>query len=56
MSKRQKKAEKALEAAKAAQAIASEKQRYREIYIIPRRKIGPYPKNRFTPPQWIFLS
>lgn len=46
----EKKAEKALKMAEEAQAIASEKQRYREIYVIPERAIGPHPKNRLTTP------
>jgi hypothetical protein len=40
-----KKAEEALKAAKEAQEIASEKQRYREVYVIPRGAIAPYPNS-----------
>ena len=36
--------------AEEAQAIASEKQRYREIYVIPERAISPYSKNGLTTP------
>ena len=46
----EKKADKALEMAEEAQAIALERQRYREIYVIPERAIDPYPKNRLTTP------
>lgn len=46
----QKKAEEALKAAVEAQAAASEKQRYREVYVIPQAGIGPYPRHRVTTP------
>jgi hypothetical protein len=46
----QEKAEEAMKAAEEAQAVASEKQRYREVYVIPQRGIGPYPRNKITPP------
>jgi hypothetical protein len=46
----QKKAEEAMEAAKQAQVAASEKQRYREVYVIPQKRIGPYPRHVITTP------
>lgn len=46
----QKKAEEALRAAAEAQAAAAEKQRYREVYVIPRAAIAPYPGQRVTTP------
>jgi hypothetical protein len=46
----QKKAAEAMKTAAKAQAAASERQRYREIYVVPRWGIGPYPRNRITTP------
>lgn len=45
-----KKAEEAMEAAKQAQAAAEERQRYREVYVVPPRGIGPYPRHVITTP------
>ncbi len=46
----QKKAEEAMKAAEEARATVSERQRYREIYVVPQWGIGPYPRNRVTTP------
>ena len=41
----------AMKKAEEAQSVASERQRYREVYIIPPRGIGPYPMHVITPPR-----